>query len=63
MRSSVEIGTRVRLTLARKDRKVTMLAEVRVVKPGAGIGIEFLDVAPDSNQILLAWTENLREAR
>jgi hypothetical protein len=40
-----------------------MLAMARVVKPGAGIGLEFLEVDPNSNTVLLAWSENLREAR
>jgi DNA-binding response OmpR family regulator len=58
-----EIGTRVRLTLTRKDQNVMMLAVVRVVKPGTGIGIEFLEVDPNSSKTLLAWFESLREAR
>jgi DNA-binding response OmpR family regulator len=62
-RRPVEIGTRVRLTLMRKEQNVTMLAAVRVVKPGTGMGIEFLDVDQNSSKILLAWFESLRELR
>ncbi len=40
-----------------------MFAVVRVVKPQVGMGLEFLDVDPDSNATLLAWTENLRKSR
>ena len=54
---------RVRLTLSRKEEKVQILAAVRVVKPRVGMGLEFMDVHPDSNRILLAWIENLRESR
>jgi DNA-binding response OmpR family regulator len=61
-RNLAEIGTRVRLTLTRKDQKAMMLAVVRVVKPGAGMGIEFLEVDQNSNQPLLAWFESLRRA-
>ena len=38
-----------------------MLAAVRVVKAGTGMGIEFLDVDQNSSKILLAWFESLRE--
>jgi len=40
-----------------------MLAVVRVVIPLVGMGVEFLDIDPDSNATLLAWTENLRKSR
>jgi hypothetical protein len=40
-----------------------MVAVVRVVKPGMGMGIEFLEVDQNSNKTLLAWFESLREAR
>jgi hypothetical protein len=39
-----------------------ILAVVRVVKPGTGMGIEFLEVDQDSNKPLLAWFESLRGA-
>ena len=51
-RRSLEIGTRVRLNLERRDQKVTMIALVRVVKPKTGMGIEFLDVDPKSSRTL-----------
>jgi DNA-binding response OmpR family regulator len=62
-RRPAEIGTRIRLTLTRKDQKVMMLAVVRVVKPEMGMGIEFLEVDQNSNNTLLAWFESLREKR
>jgi DNA-binding response OmpR family regulator len=62
-RRLAEIGTRVRLTLTRKDQNVMMLAVVRVVKSGTGMGIEFLEVDQNSNKTLLAWFEGLRKTR
>jgi hypothetical protein len=40
-----------------------MLAVVRVVKPQVGLGLEFLDIDPDSNATLQGWIENLRKSR
>jgi hypothetical protein len=40
-----------------------MLAVVRVVKSGTGMGIEFLEVDQNSDKTLLAWFESLRETR
>jgi CheY-like chemotaxis protein len=62
-RGLAEIGTRVRLTLTRRNQKVMMIAVVRVVKPEMGMGIEFLEVDQNSNKALLAWFESLRETR
>lgn len=56
------IGTRVRLALERKGQNVSMIALVRVVKPKTGMGIEFLDVGPESSTTLLGWIECLRES-
>jgi c-di-GMP-binding flagellar brake protein YcgR len=53
-------GCRVRLRLTRKDQIVDVLAVVRIVKPRIGMGIEFLDVEPPSDQILFRWIEQLR---
>src|SRR5260370_20872185 len=49
VRRTLEVGARVRGTLTRDGQKVGMLAVVRVVKPHAGMGLEFLDIDPDSN--------------
>jgi hypothetical protein len=54
------LGTRVRLTLKRKEQVVEALAVVRIVKPGIGMGIEFLDVKPPFDQVLFRWLEQLR---
>jgi len=62
-RRTLDVGARVRATLTHEGQEVKILAVVRVVKPEVGIGLEFLDVAPDSNVTLLAWIENLRKSR
>ncbi len=53
-------GCRVRLRMTRKDQVVDALAVVRIVKPRIGMGIEFLDVEPPSDQVLFRWIEQLR---
>ena len=62
-RRTLEAGARVRATLTHEGQKVKMLAEVRIVKPQVGVGVEFLDIDRDSNATLLAWIENLRKSR
>ena len=62
-RRTLEVGARVRGTLTHEGHKVEMLAVVRVVKAQVGMGLEFLDIDPDSNATLLAWIENLRKSR
>ena len=61
-RRTLEVGARVRGTLMREGEKVRMLAVVRVVKPQVGMGLEFLDIDPDSSATLLTWIENLRKS-
>jgi hypothetical protein len=58
-RRTFEVGARVRGTLMRESQKVKMLAVVRVVKPQVGMGLEFLDIDPDSDATLLTWIESL----
>jgi hypothetical protein len=48
-RRPLEVRARVRGTLMHEGRKIKMLAVVRVVKPQVGMGLEFLDIEPDSN--------------
>jgi hypothetical protein len=62
-RRTLEVGARVRGTLTHAGEQVKMLAVVRVVKSQVGMGLEFLDIAPDSDATLLAWIENLRKSR
>jgi c-di-GMP-binding flagellar brake protein YcgR len=63
VRRTLDIGARVRGTLTHQGQKVKMLAVVRVAKAQVGMGLEFLDIDPDSKATLLAWIENLRESR
>ena len=62
-RRTLEVRARLRATLTHEGQKVKMLAVVRVVKPQVGVGLEFLDIDRDSNAVLLAWIENLRQSR
>jgi hypothetical protein len=56
-------NTRVRLTLTRKDQKVEALGVVRIVKPRIGMGIEFMDLEPPYQEILVRWIDQLRKTR
>jgi len=60
---SMEIGTRVHLTLKHKNRAVMMVALVRVLKPKIGMGLQALEVDSISNETLLQWVDDLRKSR
>ncbi len=62
-RRTLDLHARVRATLTHQGQKVKMLAVVRVVKAQVGMGLEFLDMDPDSKATLLAWIENLHKSR
>src|SRR5713101_9192423 len=57
----LEVRARVRLTLAKKKQKVEILAAIRRAAQ-TGMGLEFLDIDPISNAILLSWIETLGKA-
>ena len=59
--SHLEVRARVRLTLATKKQKVEILAAIRRAAQ-TGMGLDFLDIDPMSNAILLSWIENLRKS-
>src|SRR5215467_5846696 len=59
----LELGSRARLTLSRKEQVIEALAVVRIVKPRVGMGIEFLDVDTKYQPILERWLEQLRRDR
>lgn len=59
LRRPLKIGARVRGTLTHNDRKVEILAVVRSVKTNVGMGLEFLDLDPNSHATLLAWIRTL----
>jgi c-di-GMP-binding flagellar brake protein YcgR len=57
----LEVRARVRVTLARKKQKVEILAAIRrAARPG--MGLEFLDIDPVSNAILMSWIESLSKS-
>jgi hypothetical protein len=59
----MQLNSRTRVTLTRKDQKVEALGVVRIVKPRIGMGVEFIDVEAPSDQVLARWVEQLRRAR
>jgi c-di-GMP-binding flagellar brake protein YcgR len=61
-RRTLETGARVRATLTREGQKAKMIAAVRIAKPDVGMGLEFLDIDPDSKTTLLTWIERLRKS-
>jgi PilZ domain len=59
----VAIGTRIRMTLTRKEDTVVALAVVRILKPRIGMGVEFIDVEAPCHEILTRWLEQVRRNR
>jgi len=59
--SPLEARARVCLTLAMKKQKVDILAAIRRTLQ-TGMRLEFLDIDPVSNAILLSWIESLRKS-
>lgn len=60
---SLEVGARVHLTLKYKKQSVIMLATVRVLKPGLGVGLQAQELDSSSIGIFLRWIDGLRESR
>jgi hypothetical protein len=52
---------RARFTLTRKGQTVRGLAVIRIVKARVGMGIEFLDLEPGSDETLRRWIDQLRQ--
>ena len=57
------IGTRVRISLSRKEDTVEALAVVRILKPRIGMGVEFIDVDAPYHEILVRWLDQVRRSR
>ena len=57
------VNARARMKLVRKGQILEALVVVRIVKPRIGMGIEFFDLEPPFNEMLLAWIDALRRAR
>ena len=59
----LNLSSRTRLTLFRKEQVVEALAVVRIVKPRIGMGIEFLDIDEKHQPTLERWLEQLKRER
>jgi PilZ domain len=57
------MNARARMKLVRKGQVLEALVAVRIVKPRIGMGIEFFDLEPSYNKMLIAWIDALRQAR
>ncbi len=57
------VNARARMKLIRKGQVLEALVVVRIVKPRIGMGIEFFDLEPAFNEMLIAWIDALRQAR
>ena len=57
------VNARARMKLVRKGQVLEALVVVRIVKPRIGMGIEFFDLEPAYNEMLVAWLDALRQAR
>ena len=57
------MNARARMKLSRKGQILEALVSVRIVKPRIGMGIEFFDLEPAFNEVLIAWIDALRQAR
>jgi len=59
----LSMNARARMKLSRKGQILEALVSVRIVKPRIGMGIEFFDLEPAFNEMLIAWIDALRQAR
>jgi hypothetical protein len=57
------LNARARMKLVRKGQAIEALVSVRIVKPRIGMGIEFFDLEPPYNDMLIAWLDALRQSR
>jgi hypothetical protein len=57
------VNARARMKLVRKGQVLESLVAVRIVKPRIGMGIEFFDLEPPYNDMLISWIDALRQAR
>jgi hypothetical protein len=57
------LKSRVRITFHHKEQTVEALGVIRIIKPRIGMGVEFLDVEPPNDRILVRWLERLRKVR
>lgn len=60
---SLEPGARVHLTLKHENQSVLMLATMRVMKPGIGMGLQAQELDLSSIGTFLPWLDGLRKSR
>ena len=56
----VTLSARVRVWLTKDKKTVEILARVRSVKPGIGMGLEFVDLEDAAYTVLQSWIAALR---
>lgn len=56
----LSLNARVRVSLQRKDQKVSALGLVRSVKAKVGMGVEFVEVDRNHLELLGNWVDQLR---
>jgi hypothetical protein len=59
----LDMSSRLKVQLTRKDQIVEALAVVRIVKARVGMGIEFLDVEEKCHRTLERWLVELKRDR
>ncbi len=59
----LNINSRARMKLTRRNQVLEGLVIVRIVKPRVGMGIEFFDLESPNDERLVAWIESLRRTR
>lgn len=59
----LKLKARARMTLTNGGESLEALVVVRIVKPGVGMGIEFIDLVDQHSAVLSKWIEKLRNKR
>jgi hypothetical protein len=59
----LETGTRIKITLWIKDRKLWSKAKIISSRPGFGNGVQFTDMSVADTQVLTEFLETLRQPR
>jgi hypothetical protein len=59
----LNVNSRARMKLTRRNQVLEGLVIVRIVKPRVGMGIEFFDLESPNDERLVTWIESLRRTR
>jgi hypothetical protein len=59
----LNVNSRARMKLSRRNQVLEGLVIVRIVKPRVGMGVEFFDLESPNDERLVAWIESLRRNR